>query len=337
MHIILVSNRMATAKTLSVTPRLLIGGLAAFVVASFATSFLFSWIGVSFNMPFAAELVASVQRIQNRKTEDYVRDNVTSMAVKLGEMQAQVMRLDLLGERISKQSGIAVPKDENNGKAGQGGPLILSPRPLSVNELQREIDRLADIVEQRSDSLTALESQLMERRIKTTLLPTIVPITANHIGSTFGHRIDPIAGVSAMHEGIDFVADPGTRVIASAGGVVITAERHPQYGNLIEIDHGNDFSSRYAHLSNIKVKLGQIIKRGQEIGASGNTGRSTGPHLHFEVRFKGVPQNPSRFLQMGTQLALAAPAAESKPVPAGTRRAPAPIAPRQSVSFTPAD
>ena len=137
-----------------------------------------------------------------------------------------------------------------------------------------------------------------------------------------------------MHEGIDFVADPGTRVVASAGGVVVTAERHPQYGNLIEIDRGNDFSSRYAHLSSIKVKPGQIIKRGQEIGASGNTGRSTGPHLHFEVRFKGVPQNPSRFLQMGTQLALSVPV-EAKPAPNGIRRAP--IARRQSVSLTPAD
>ena len=91
-------------------------------------------------------------------------------------------------------------------------------------------------------------------------------------------------------------------VIASAGGVVQTAEFHPQYGNLIEIDHGNEFTSRYAHLSKINVKLGQIIKRGQEIGASGNTGRSTGPHLHFEVRFKNMPQDPARFLQQGPQL-----------------------------------
>jgi murein DD-endopeptidase MepM/ murein hydrolase activator NlpD len=100
-----------------------------------------------------------------------------------------------------------------------------------------------------------------------------------------------------MHEGIDFVADPGTRVISAAGGIVATAEYHPQYGNLIEIDHGNDFTSRYAHLSKLMVKPGQVIKRGQEIGASGNTGRSTGPHLHFEVRYKGAAQNPARFLR----------------------------------------
>jgi murein DD-endopeptidase MepM/ murein hydrolase activator NlpD len=306
VHIILVSNRLATAKTLNVTRRLLIGAVAGFVFLAFAASFLFSWIGVRFNMPFAAELVAAVQQIENRRTEEYVRDNVTSMAVKLGEMQAQLMRLDSLGERISKNSGINAPKSENS-KGGSGGPLINPARPLSANELQREIDRLSEIIEERSDSLMALESQIMERRIKTTLLPTIVPINGTHVGSTFGRRIDPIAGVSAMHEGIDFVAEPGTPVIASAGGVVLTAESHPQYGKLIEIDHGNDFTSRYAHNSKLKVKVGQIVKRGQEIALSGNTGRTTGPHLHFEVRFKGVAQNPARFLQQGTQLALNAP------------------------------
>jgi murein DD-endopeptidase MepM/ murein hydrolase activator NlpD len=304
VHIILVSNRLATAKTLNVTPRLLFLSATSFVVLAFATSFLFTWIGVRFNMPFAAELVATVQQIQNRKTEGYMRDNVSSMAVKLGEMQAQLMRLDLLGERVSKQTGIALPKNEGKASGGQGGPLIHPSLPLSVTELQKEIDRLAEVVEFRGDSLTALESQLMERRIKTTLLPTVAPIQASHIGSTFGRRLDPIAGVGAMHEGIDFVADSGTRVLASAGGVVVTAELHPQYGNMIEIDHGNEFSSRYAHMSKINVKLGQIVKRQQPIGLSGNTGRSTGPHLHFEVRFKGVAQNPARFLEMGSQMAF---------------------------------
>ena len=332
MHIILVSNRLATAKTMNVTPRLLMAAVAGFVFLSFAASFLFSWIGVRFNMPFAAELVASVQQIQNRKTEDYVRDNVSLMAVKLGEMQAQLMRLDSLGDRVSKQTGIALPKNEASGKGGQGGPLINPSQPFSVNELQREIDRLSEIVEQRSESLTALESQLMERRIKTTLLPTIVPISANHVGSTFGRRLDPIAGVGAMHEGIDFVADTGTRVIASAGGVVMIAEHHPQYGNMIEIDHGNDFSSRYAHLSKIEVKLGQIVKRGQEIAASGNTGRSTGPHLHFEVRFKGVAQNPGRFLQQGTQLALNSPGV-SKPAMPPARTVAVPRNSRATATF----
>lgn len=317
MHIILVPDRLATARTLIVTRRLVAlccGGLLAVVLVA---AFSISWLGVRFKLPFTNEIVATVQQNEARKSDGYLRDNLSTMAVKLGEMQAQLIRLDAMSEHVAKLSGVAVPASDagaadarakRGGKGGQGGPLILAP-PLAANELQREIDRLGEQIALRSDSLTALESQLMERRIKATLLPTIVPIGSERIGSTFGRRIDPIAGVGAMHEGIDFVAESGTRVVASAGGVVVSAEFHPQYGNLIEIDHGNDFSSRYAHLAKLGVKPGQIVKRGQPIGTSGNTGRSTGPHLHFEVRFKGVAQNPSRFLQSGSQVALAAPVA----------------------------
>lgn len=307
MNIIIVSSRLSKARTVHVTPRMIVAGVFGFVLLALAVSFGFSWVGIRFNLPFASDLVALVQKDLNRKTEEYVRDNISSMAVKVGEMQAQVLRLDSLSERISKLSGVNVPKSEAGGKGGKdgkGGPLINPEPPLSPAALQREIDRLADIVDQRSDELMALESQLMERRIKTTLLPTLLPIEADHVGSSFGRRIDPIAGVGAFHEGIDFVAEAGTKVIASAGGVVLTAEFHPQYGYLIEIDHGNGFSSRYAHLSKMAVKVGQIVRRGQAIAASGNTGRSTGAHLHFEVRYKGAAQNPARFLQPGTQMAL---------------------------------
>lgn len=316
MHIILVSNRLATARTLTITRRMVVATIFGFVLLAFLTSFMFSWVGVRFNLPFAERLVALVQQEQAQKTQAFVRDNLDTMAVKLGQMQAQMLRLDSLSERVAALAGIKPPEKTGDGKAGQGGPLVVSSAPLSPLELQREVDRLAQVVEQRSDNLTALESQLMESRIKANLLPTILPIVASHIGSTFGHRLDPIAGVQAMHEGIDFVAEPGTRVISAAGGVVTAAEYHPQYGNLVEIDHGNDFSSRYAHLSRLLVKSGQVIKRGQEIGTSGNTGRSTGPHLHFEVRYKGAAQNPARFLQQnaaGAQNAKLAQKATGKP------------------------
>lgn len=304
MHIIFVSNRLATSRSLTITPSLAAAAAFSFLALALSMSFFLSWISVRFDLPFAETRAVSVQQEPTQKTQDFVRDNLNVMAVKLGQMQAQLLQLDSLGERISTLSGIKAPEKVGVGKGGgQGGPLILSMQALSPLELQREVDRLAQIVEQRSDTLTVLESQLMEQRIKSNLLPTLFPISSDYVGSSFGQRIDPIAGVYAWHEGVDFVADSGTRVIASAGGIVVSAESHPQYGNLIEIDHRNGFSSRYAHLSKIRVKAGQVIKRGQEIGASGNTGRTTGPHLHFEVRFKGVAQNPARFLQQGAQMA----------------------------------
>ena len=231
-----------------------------------------------------------------------MRDNISSMAVKLGEMQAHILRLDAIGDRVSKLSGIPAAKSEAP-KPGAGGPLVAPSAPLQPEALQREIERLSLEVELRSEALNALESQLMEKRIKNVLLPTQMPIRDAYIGSTFGRRVDPIAGVSALHEGIDFVADVGTPVFASAGGVVRVAEFHPQFGYMVEVDHGNDFVSRYAHLSKFDVRAGQLVRRGQVIAASGNSGRSTGPHLHFEVLFKGAAQNPARFLKMDGQYA----------------------------------
>ncbi len=107
----------------------------------------------------------------------------------------------------------------------------------------------------------------------------------------------PPAVIAAMHEGVDFPTDVGTPVIVAAAGVVLSAERHPEYGNLLEIDHGNNLTTRYAHLSTILVKPGAVVRRGQKIGEVGNTGRSTGPHLHFEVRLHGQAQNPNQFLK----------------------------------------
>lgn len=306
MHIILVSNRLATARTLTITPRLLIAATAALCALIVAISLFFSFVSVQLRLPFAQQLMQTAQEDESRKAQDFVRDNLNAMAVRLGEMQAQVLRLDSLSDRVSSLAGV---KTTEKAYGGRGGPLVMASQPLSAGELQRELERLAQQVEQRTDNLTALESRLLEQSVKATLLPSILPIQADYIGSVFGRRIDPLAGVNSVHEGIDFVAPPGTPVNAAAGGVVANVERHAEYGNMVEIDHGNDFLTRYAHLSKFSVKPGQLVKRGQLIAESGNTGRSTGPHLHFEVRYKGVAQNPARFLQQDSTLAQLEPGA----------------------------
>lgn len=315
MHIILVPDRLATARTLTVTPWKAFFAALLLILLICSIAFMFVWAMARLNVSLliGSQDESSVRR-HDFKAEEYLRDNVRMMAAKVGEMQAEIVRLDLLGERISKQTGISLPKSETLVKFplgvtkpgdGAGGPLIGVRRPPTFAGLQIELDRLSAAIEQRIESLTALESQLMERQVKTTLLPTFQPISDARIGSPFGPRTDPILGVSAMHEGLDFVAPTGTPVAAAAGGVVTMAEYHSAYGKLIEIDHGNEFSSRYAHLSQIDVKVGQLVKRGQSIALSGNTGRSTGPHLHFEVRYRGVAQNPERFLRMGGDTRLA--------------------------------
>jgi hypothetical protein len=310
VHIILVSDRLATTKTLSLTPKVILSLGTGFLVLVLLAAMAFSWLTVHFRLPLVQDLVLAAQRQENLKTQEFMRENLNVMAGRLGEMQAQLLHLDSMGERLSVLAGMK-PADKGQllpvaKGGGQGGPLLptsIRDTPIkSSDELHQELDRMAALVDQRVDFMRVLENQLMDQRIKKVLLPTTLPIQGAGIGSGFGVRSDPIAGVNAMHEGVDFAAEVGSPVVSAAGGVV-EGSMHPQYGNLIEIDHGNGFSTRYAHLSKINVRVGQLVKRGQLIAATGNTGRSTGPHLHFEVRFQGVAQNPARFLQQGTQVA----------------------------------
>ena len=145
---------------------------------------------------------------------------------------------------------------------------------------------------------------MFEKRLSALMVPNSKPIEVP-VGSGFGFRSDPFTGRAALHTGLDFAADPGTQIQAAAGGVVQSTDYHPQYGNLLEIDHGNGLLTRYAHTSKILVRTGDLVKRGQVVALVGTTGRSTGPHLHFEVLVEGVPQDPARFLAVAPPPTLA--------------------------------
>lgn len=297
MQIILVSRHMKAARTITIMPRHIVLTLAVFFTMVLSTSAAFSWLSVHFRLPLVESLMLSTQQRESQKIQDYVSANLQLMATRLGELQAKVLQLDSLGERVSGLAGDK-PAARPNPLAGAGGPYL--PAPMTAGELQREIERLAAAIDYRSDELAVLESRLLEKRVKNRLLPTTLPVKESSFGSPFGYRNDPIAGLRAMHEGIDFVAETGTPIVAAADGVVLAAEQHPEFGNMIDIDHGDGLTSRYAHMSRLNVKAGTLVKRGQEIGAVGSTGRSTGAHLHFEVRMLGVAQNPAFFLKQGT-------------------------------------
>lgn len=300
MQIILVSRHLKAARTFTIMPRHLAMVLATFLLAVFFTSAAFSWLSVHLRLPVIENLLASIQYKESQKTQDYVTNNMQMMATRLGELQAQVLQLDSLGDRLSNVAGIKRESAKAE-KPGQGGPFI--PAPMTAGELQREIERLAQTIDSKTDELILLESSFLEKRVKERLLPTTLPVKVAMLGSPYGHRADPIAGIRAMHEGIDFNAESGTPVVVAADGVVLGAAYHNEFGNLVEVDHGDGLLSRYAHLSRMNVKAGQMLRRGELIGAVGSTGRSTGSHLHFEVRMFGVAQNPALFLQKGDEYA----------------------------------
>lgn len=302
MQIILISDRLAKAKSVTLSLRhVLASAVLALALLAGLTAALY-WLTLRFasemRLPALQQLVLAAQETESERAREFLRQNLNVMAVKLGEMQAQLTRLDALGDRLSTLAGIRPQEFRFTESPGLGGAQSTS-RPaedLSFGELNARLSDLSRQMEHRSDMMGLLDAQLFEQAVRKKLMPTMMPVNAPFNASGFGMRIDPITGQNAMHEGIDFIAEPGTAVVAAAGGVVQFAGFHPQYGNVIDIDHGNDLVTRYAHLSKMLVREGEVLQRGRRIALSGNTGRSTGPHLHFEVRFRGAPQNPARFL-----------------------------------------
>lgn len=249
--------------------------------------------------PVVGALLKPVVQDEFEQRDRFMRENLDVLARKLGEMQAKLTQLESLGERVSGLAGLN--PNEVKIKIGQGGVLV-SGRPLSIEELQATLADLDRLTDRRTDLMTVLESRLFDQKLQNMMVPTRQPILNGYLGSPFGWRLDPFTGRSALHTGLDFQADHGTPILAAAGGVVVTQEFHSAYGNMIEVDHGNDLITRYAHASKTLVKKGDLIKRGQKIAEVGTTGRSTGSHLHFEVLIQGVPQDPQKFLAAGRQL-----------------------------------
>ncbi len=302
MQIIVVSRHLKPARTITIMPRHVLGALAVFFVLVFLSSAFFSFISLHFRLPIVENILLSVQQQETRQTRDYITNNLNLMATRLGELQGRLLQLDTLGDRVSDLAGIkSKPAAEAAEKPGQGGPFL--PAPLSATELQQEIERLAKAVDRQADDLAFMEFKLLEKRVEERLMPTTLPVRNAVFGSSFGYRNDPFSGLRSRHDGLDFSAPTGTPVVAAADGVVLTASYHQEFGNMIDVDHGDGLISRYAHLSAMDVVESQIVRRGEKIGAVGTTGRSTGPHLHFEVRMLGVPQNPATFLKRGEDFA----------------------------------
>ena len=302
MQIILISDRLARARSVHMSLGHLLGTAFLALLIVLGSSAALYWLTLRYSaevrLPVLQELVAAAQRAEAERERVFVQQNLNSMATKLGEMQAQLTRMDALGERLSALAGIR-PQEFRIGEApGLGGaaPTQLPPQNLSLGEFSDKLLALARQVESRNDMLGVLEAQLFEQAVKKKMIPTMMPVKAAYNPSGFGKRIDPFNGQWAMHDGIDFIADHGSPIVAAAGGVVIFSGFHPQYGYMVDIDHGNDLVTRYAHASKLLVREGDLVQRGRKIAEVGSTGRSTGPHLHFEVRFRGAAQNPAKFL-----------------------------------------
>jgi murein DD-endopeptidase MepM/ murein hydrolase activator NlpD len=273
--------------------------LSGFILAM-ATYVVTMKFAVDLRNPYLRALLASLHEDEVKKSEAEMQDNLSSLAVKVGELQARIMRLDAFGERLAKAAGIKREEFRFDEKPGQGGPApVLGGKALSVTEFNQMLAEISRVLDDRSDKLGVLDSFLMDDRLARKTIPTTMPVEGGYYSSNYGYRLDPITGRSTFHTGVDIIASPGTVVMAAAGGVVSTVAFVPEYGNIVDVDHDNGLTSRYAHLSKSLVKVGDVVMKGQRIALVGATGRVTGPHLHFEVRENGIPLNPNKFLALG--------------------------------------
>jgi murein DD-endopeptidase MepM/ murein hydrolase activator NlpD len=304
LNIILVSDSLAKSRsvTLSQAQVLLIalGILIAGFMLATATYVVTMKFAVDLRNPYLRTLLASLHADDQKRSEAELKENINALAVKVGELQARILRLDAFGERLAKSAGIKPSEFRFDEKPGQGGPApVLGGRDLSVAEFNQMLAEMSRVLDDRSDKLGVLDSVLMEGRLAGKTIPTTMPVEMGYYSSNYGYRIDPINGRSSFHTGVDLIAPYGTQVVAAAGGVVSTVANVAEYGNIVDIDHDNGLTSRYAHLSRSLVRVGDVVMKGQRVALVGNTGRTTGPHLHFEVREKGIPLNPNKFLSLG--------------------------------------
>ena len=303
---VLQFNRLQLGAALAVLAALLMVLSGAIYHFVFLTAVRDGW-------PVVSQVVKLVIRDETAQRDRFLRENLDAMAQKVGEMQAKLLKLEAMGDRVSGLAGVkpeefkpllraggsAASAPAAALKGGQGGPFVpdtaRAERLQSLDGLSEHVVQLDERTEQTTDLFTLIESRLLEGRLAQLMVPSSAPIDGP-VGSGFGFRSDPFSGRPALHTGLDFPADVGTPILAAAGGMVVATSPPPAYGNLVEIDHGNGLLTRYAHTSKVLVKTGDLVKRGQQVALVGTSGRSTGPHLHFEVLVEGVPQNPARFL-----------------------------------------
>ncbi len=305
MNIIIVSNKLASPRSFTLShAQLAMAGVGMVIAMFLFGSLMYAFTlrqAVDIKNPYLQSVLSGLYRKESEKNQVVMKDNLNALAVKLGEMQARLMRLDAFGERLSKAAGVKPSEFKFSEKPGRGGPNpdAKYQSDISLDEFNKQLQELSMQVEDRGDKLGVLDSMLMQESLRKKALPTVLPVQQGYHSSNYGFRLDPFSGRKAFHAGIDFVAPAGTTVATAAGGVVVTSEPHGEYGNIVEVDHGNGLVSRYAHLSKSLVKPGDVVLKGQRIAEVGTTGRSTGPHLHFEVRESGVALNPGQFLQVG--------------------------------------
>jgi len=301
MNIIFFSRREGRARHFNLAHPLAVVGFSTVLVAILATAFsLGIKIGESRGAAprgvttWSQTLAEQQAEIKELKAE--LQRRVDAVAMRIGQMNAHVIRLDALGKRLTQMANIDKREFDFESQPAIGGPESDIGAAMQSQDLNSLLNGLEARISSRDAQLAALENALLSKKLDEQIRPDGRPVKEGHISSYFGERQDPFNGHQAFHKGIDFASPQGAEVVAVAAGVVTFAGEKAGYGNLVEVSHGNGLITRYGHNQSVAVGIGRTVARGDTLAYVGSTGRSTGPHVHFEVLKGGRQIDPLTFI-----------------------------------------
>ena len=276
--------------------------VGSFCAAAFLGGYLFSaqtGSGVRMNefQQLVNELDSERQAIVT--TRQHTEDTLDALAIRIGQMNARVIRLDALGRRLTEMADLGDGEFDFDSAPAMGGPEEpeLGAGSNAVPEVVELMASLGNQLDNREAQLAVLEGVLMNKNLNDRVYPQGRPVKSGWMSSYFGRRTDPFTGKRANHRGVDFAGKEGAEIIAVAAGVVTWSSNRYGYGQMVEITHGNGYATRYAHNSENLVRVGEEVAKGQIVALMGETGRATGPNLHFEVLHRGQRVNPVNFVR----------------------------------------
>jgi murein DD-endopeptidase MepM/ murein hydrolase activator NlpD len=305
MKIIIVNKDHAQARSFTLG-----GWTRAFLsvcllgIPTFVGAWGYSWLvseeqGGFFNTDTKAWTdILSAKESEIEQERESSEAQIAALTSKMGELQARLMRLDALGEKLTSAANLEQGEFDFSQVPALGGPSKASPDALyTTPDFFAAVDQLSLQVDSREQQLSTIDALLSNRSLQFETLVSGAPVANTWVSSNYGYRKDPFTGKTAFHSGIDFSARKGSKVSTVAAGVVNWSGRHPEYGNMVEIKHGDGLVTRYAHNTTNLVKAGDVVKKGQVIALSGSTGRSTAPHVHFEVYKNGRVVDPAAYIR----------------------------------------
>jgi len=303
MNVIIFGRQAGRVREFDLRHPLIVGAALCLVLAILGAAFS---IGVSLGSRhgaaspidqfgnWSADLLR--QQAQIEDVRRVLQEKVNALALRVGQMNANVIRLDALGKRLTRMANLTDGEFDFGNPPAMGGESGADGTPAQIPNLTAMVDALQAELSSREQQLGVLENLILTRELNKQVYPEGRPVQDGFISSYFGRRADPFTGYSATHKGIDFAGPLGSKVSSVAAGLVTRAGEYPGFGNMVEINHGNGLSTRYCHNEKLLVKQGDMVRKGEDVALMGSTGRSTGPHLHFEVLKNGVQVDPLRFL-----------------------------------------